>query len=913
MASNPTMSPPDAFNTAQQFEQEGRFIQALDVLERGPITRSDLRSAHVLRIQLLERVGKHAEARSMVASLLNSRDLVSRDRSACELVLARLDWDCAKVDSAIGLLQRSINHAKQGQDLVRTCWAQLRLLGMLRDQSGVDAASALFTELRANAIRLGEPRLLAALHIFVGQTEAQRGSFVSAHRHTRIGLELLDGAPNLWLEATAENINFGISVLLLDVDRGFEQGRNALALAEQSGAASTIGTSLGNLGNLYLATGHLDAAIDYHRRALKFVPSGGENWNGSLESLAQVSLAQGRLDECRNLLTEIDHAITCESDRQRYVYRHARITRSKLLLRLGEHSEALRTIDATLSVARELGDQLLGSTAQLMKAQILMDLGNRENALAILWALSPQLPGLPVEFHVSYERLVSQSLLPSPDHSHHIQRAERISSVVQRGGQPFYQPQERIIAWSDTLKQSLETREGERKAVQSIAALAIHKSRPELFAREIVALLESAGILLSATISKQLATGTSTVLSTLKCEPSSKADGLLKREFQLGRIDGQKLTVETTCESATEAIATLNAIAVIVDALQDLEAARLERDERATLWPIEELTSDSDGAVLGGHMRALHALARRIGSTSATVLITGESGTGKEILARAVHACSPRAAKPFVPFNCASIPREMLESQLFGHRRGAFTGADRDQPGVIRAAIDGTLFLDEIGELSLDLQPKLLRFLESGEISPLGEPNPLTVNVRVVAATNAQLETLVREGRFREDLYYRLNVFPLPILPLRERRDEIPALVNAFVSRAAAEFHKGRVAVAEDTMEHLLVYSWPGNVRQLLNEIRRMVALADPDSTLTPAQISQDIRRTLPAFPARGQDREAHIEVPLRSTLSPTLAKIEREMITAALQDSGGHLDAAAKALGISRKGLYLKRQRLGL
>ena len=175
------------------------------------------------------------------------------------------------------------------------------------------------------------------------------------------------------------------------------------------------------------------------------------------------------------------------------------------------------------------------------------------------------------------------------------------------------------------------------------------------------------------------------------------------------------------------------------------------------------------------------ALARKVAAVNVSVLITGESGTGKEILARAIHRYSARADKPFVPFNCAAIPREMLESQLFGHRRGAFTGADRDNPGVIRAARDGTLFLDEIGELSLELQPKLLRFLESGEISPLGEPTLQTVDVRIVAATNANLEQLVQQGRFREDLFYRLNVIRLSIPPLRERRDEIPALVHHFV------------------------------------------------------------------------------------------------------------------------------------
>jgi transcriptional regulator with PAS, ATPase and Fis domain len=254
----------------------------------------------------------------------------------------------------------------------------------------------------------------------------------------------------------------------------------------------------------------------------------------------------------------------------------------------------------------------------------------------------------------------------------------------------------------------------------------------------------------------------------------------------------------------------------------------------------------------------------------------------------------------------------MLESQLFGYRRGAFTGADRDNPGLIRAAKDGTLFLDEIGELGLDLQPKLLRFLESGEINPLGDPSPFTVDVRVVAATNSNLEQLVEDGRFREDLFYRLNVIRLTIPPLRERRDEIPSLVHHFVARAAEEFGKGRVRVAEQTMEHLLVYPWPGNVRQLNNELRRMIALADADSVLMPAALSRDIVRATPRSPAaavHGQE----IAVPLTDKLAPTLSRIEREMIRVALHANHGRVEATAKALGISRKGLYLKRQRLGL
>ena len=355
----------------------------------------------------------------------------------------------------------------------------------------------------------------------------------------------------------------------------------------------------------------------------------------------------------------------------------------------------------------------------------------------------------------------------------------------------------------------------------------------------------------------------------------------------------------------------MNSLSHLLATLTELERARTDREERATIWPADDLHLD-DQSVITGHMRETMTLAQRVARTTVSVLITGDSGTGKEIVARAIHNYSARAHKPFVPFNCAAVPRDLVESQLFGHRRGAFTGADRDYLGLIRAARDGTLFLDEIGELSLDLQPKFLRFLESGEISPLGENAPITVNVRIVAATNANLEDAVRDGKFREDLFYRLNVVRLALKPLRERRDEIPALVNHFVARAAQEFAKGRLEIAEETMERLLLYRWPGNVRQLQNELRRMVALAEPDSTLEPSAISDDILRAMPIFrtdPIPGKE----IAVRLQDKLLPTLSLVECEMIKAALRDNHGKVDAVARALGISRKGLYLKRQRLGL
>jgi DNA-binding NtrC family response regulator len=234
-------------------------------------------------------------------------------------------------------------------------------------------------------------------------------------------------------------------------------------------------------------------------------------------------------------------------------------------------------------------------------------------------------------------------------------------------------------------------------------------------------------------------------------------------------------------------------------------------------------------------MRRLRADLARFAASRATVIITGESESGKEVVARAIHDLSSRAGRPYVVFNCAAVPRDLFEGQLFGHRKGAFTGASSDQPGVIRAADGGTLFLDEIGELPLDVQPKLLRFLENGEVAPLGERRPITVDVRTIAATHRDLEELVRKGLFREDLFFRLQVIPLRVPPLRERREDVGALARHFLRELAP---KGRTPVlAPDALGMLVAQGWPGNVRELRNAVERTLAFAPDAAVLTAADL----------------------------------------------------------------------------
>jgi DNA-binding NtrC family response regulator len=294
-------------------------------------------------------------------------------------------------------------------------------------------------------------------------------------------------------------------------------------------------------------------------------------------------------------------------------------------------------------------------------------------------------------------------------------------------------------------------------------------------------------------------------------------------------------------------------------------------------------------------MQEVFALVQRVAASQASVLITGESGTGKELVARAIHAHSPRSAHPFVAVNCAAIPETLLESDLFGYKRGAFTDARADRPGLFVEAAGGTLFLDEIGELPLPLQPKLLRVLQEREVRPLGANKAERVDVRVLAATNRQLDKRLKEGRFREDLFYRLNVIHLALPPLRERSEDVLPLAEHFLARSAQRAGKRLRGFKESAKKILLGYSWPGNVRELENVIERAVALAEGE-IVTPEDLPPAMRDR------KNQDR---ITTALAQGL--TLDELEREYIQRVLEAEGGNKTRAAQRLGLDRKTLYRK------
>jgi DNA-binding NtrC family response regulator len=449
--------------------------------------------------------------------------------------------------------------------------------------------------------------------------------------------------------------------------------------------------------------------------------------------------------------------------------------------------------------------------------------------------------------------------------------------------------------------------------IRASAAMVDLMSRPGLAGYELLTLVATSGAAASAVMLARRGEAT----EMLGWTGGDAPDPALRRAsddwvvFALGREREREVSVVVRPRNQQSARTTLLALQRLVLGGTALHQAAVAESEKSALWP-EPLPEQQLGFVaVSESMLELLGVARRVANSNITVLVTGETGTGKELLAQAIHNCSPRAKHRFLPFNCTAVPRDMLDSQLFGYRRGAFTGAHDAFPGVIRSAAGGTLFLDEIGEIGLDVQPKLLRFLESSDVHPLGEPAPIRVDVRIVAATNADLDALVSDGKFREDLYYRLNVVKLTIPPLRERREEIPLLLDHFLERCQKESSKAGIRIGETAAEYLLLYDWPGNVRELANEMRRVVALAESNAVVMPEHLSPRLaatRRTVPA----GQRPPTPVELLVRrdQPLTAAVEHVERALIMDALRRHG-NVEDAARALGLSRKGLYLKRQRL--
>ena len=369
------------------------------------------------------------------------------------------------------------------------------------------------------------------------------------------------------------------------------------------------------------------------------------------------------------------------------------------------------------------------------------------------------------------------------------------------------------------------------------------------------------------------------------------------------------MTAHASVDTAVEALRAGAVDYVLKPVIFDDLLAKIARalEHRQAIWEAQHLRQEAerryDFAQLvgkGPQMSAVFQLITKVAPTQSTVLITGESGTGKEVVARAIHHYSQVASHIFLPINCAAIPESLLESQLFGHLRGAFTGAIASQEGLFSRARGGTIFLDEIGEMPLGLQSKLLRAIEAKEILPVGSTEPMTIDVRIIAASNRDLETKANEGTFREDLYYRLAVIEIRLPPLRDRREDIPPLIEYLVRRHNREMKRAYRGVDNAAMKILLSQPWKGNIRELDNAIEHAIIVGDGE-WVTPADLPRSVHR------------EAAVEAASGDDLRDALRGYERVHIETVLRRTNGDKRVAADRLGLSLSSLYRKIDELGI
>jgi len=633
------------------------------------------------------------------------------------------------------------------------------------------------------------------------------------------------------------------------------------------------------------------------------------------DTLMMLSLAQGNHQRAQEVAEALEQLLDGKEAQNSYFGYWHLLTRVRWLYQSDRVAEGLQSAKDAIPHLTRLADVNLLTRMTLLVAEGYARSGAPAEGSQYLSAAAEQIAHLPLDVTAEWLRVAARLVADESVElaSARFGLATRISQATGNlaAEAEVSRDANETILNRDRSNHRINPADSLVRFTERVAMLLELASNPLLLGIEAFSIIRDTDCVESAVLLERTVDGAERVVDSYS-RGGARSRATEDLQLSLGKYGDLEYEIRgTQALSVRDRTSLLSVKRIVEIAFTRARAIQAER-EQAALWP-EQSTEQQLGLVCASErMHELVNMVRRVAGTNITVLLTGETGVGKELFARALHQASARRDSAFLAFNCSTVSRDLLDSQLFGHRRGSFTGAHADSPGIIRAAAGGTLFLDEIGEMSLESQPKLLRFLESGEVLPLGQHKPELVDVRVVAATNADLKQLVTDGKFREDLYYRLVGVPIPIPPLRERREEIPALVDHFLDRFSRELQKPLPRVADETLEYLVLYRWPGNVRQLASELRRMVLLTESGAVLMPAHLSPEIaasRRTVAVEPpiAGATEVLSRIDQPLAAAIE----HLERAAIQRALAVCGGRVDDAAKLLGLSRKGLYLKRQRL--
>ena len=864
----------------------------------------------------------------------------------------------------IAFLTRALKQAERAHDSraiglahyeLGLCYRQVGDMAIVREHI-TSAASALHAA--------GDRRHLAMVHSLSGVTLAQEGRLdeaIAALRQAERLAVIVEAGDVL---ATVCGNQANVALMQHRHDQALALAERSVELQEQAGTPHGLGVALASLGqicvrvgNLKRAEGVLNRALDV-RSPLHFMR---ETTGAVFDTLAQIHLIRGEHDEASRCLKKAREAYG-ETLASRWYQWSVRALDARLALRRGDAAHAL-AVSADVAGSPD-APAVYALQAELIATEALLALGRIDVAQQRLDAITGRVqPGAMSGTWGEFLRLrgrLNAVAGRATEAYHDFGQSVSVFDLLGEGYQAglSYLELGRLAAAAgarsratryltdaaavfeslgaapdladarDALTQVPATGTGGYVGVQMdgddalVRRIVDASVMPALLAREgATALLEACDAQATA-IFIHLRGELVQVLASAGCDPESarhlavaavrNAGGppLVVSE-PIGRApEGARFAVISSSRPlASSSGQRFRTLCAVLRQGFDLCLAR-ERQPEAAPGALERPLEP----LLPGFVCASAAMQRvadqiqRMQGNDLTVLITGESGTGKDLVARAIHAGSPRRGSMFLPYNCTSATRELADSQLFGHRRGSFTGAVADQPGVLRTAVGGTLFLDEVGDLPLDVQPKLLRFLEQGEVLPVGDTRPQRVDVRVVAATNADLEHRVSDGKFREDLFYRLSVIRIHVPPLRDRREEIPHLSTFFLREACERLGKPGARLSAETLDIFDTFPWPGNVRQLRNEVQRAVAMASPGSLINPDLLS-------PVFGAQGLasgDGSPRSRL-RRTTLAAAVEKIERDMIEGALERAAGNISETARLLGLTRRGLYLKMERLGV
>ena len=847
---------------------------------------------------------------------LDSAGLDDNQSVRCRVLRGLAEYDLGDVISSVSTLRSAVAGVKNCSLDVQF-QASFSLFVRETDFLAPEQVLPSLSRLRQLAAAAGDARSLAGLHLAAARLEGCRGQCVEAHRHVEIARSLAERSRNAALLCSIGIVEASLESVAGNLVRAKLLAEASLATAEAERFARYRLGAATNLAMIALYAGQHEAVRAYIETVLAQSCEITHIRFGALDCLAQLELKEGRHAASELLLRECALALAADRVPARSWYDFAhQLTRCAYYEHLEDWHQIVAIADDADAELTRRQYKALRTALLCAKARALARLGKPSHAESTLATAVRVCPRGAVDPLIVLEASKALCLSLRGDASRGSVHFDRALAACRAIGHRYHE------AWIErdradiqrTIRDTVPAAPLRRDVTDT--ALLLHDVATilgaghsiDILAHRLAALLE--GTALGPRVEVRSESG-----RAYRAQPSatweSGADGVCTIRL---RGSDRRVSIHVRDVEAIEEISLLKSLADLVQAAVSRTADTETEDEDLTLWPRRLVQDGEDTIFRSPRMVELLRIAERLAATNLPILITGETGTGKEVIARLIHDRSLVKRGPFVPCNCSAMPRDLVESQLFGHRRGAFTGAHDSFPGMIRAAERGTLFLDEIGDLELAAQPKLLRFLESGEIHPVGDMRAHHVAARIVAATNADLDVLCDQGRFRRDLFYRVGVARIALPPLRERKDEIPALAALFLTRFARECGRTNLRLGDDLIAALLLYDWPGNIRQLANEIRRVAALAADGETLGAAALAPDIVRNWNARPTTLPQRQGPtVEIRLDQPLTQAIEDLERTFIEHALEAAGGRVAEAAQLLGVSRKGLFLKRRRQGM